>query len=345
MRSLPNIPPVFVVGTGRCGSTMISNVLNRHPDILSLSEFFGFLELKWRIWQQRSGEQMWNFYGRHSKRTRLMVREQYPELLYPFADSASRYTRQNVPPLLCATLPHITEHHEELFAELEAVVKAQPGQAPARHFRYLFEWLCQRFERRVWVERSGSSLLLVPVLIREFPDARFIHIIRDGRETAISMSRHYLFRTVLANVMLLRGVGVDPLRMMSNQRRWEWLGPRLEILANRFIRSAWLPYDQARLPDYAAFWQVQIDMTRRFFANFPAERLLTVRFEDVLDAPEAQLHRLIRFIDPSLENETWLAEASRVPRQTRSKFNELGEDDKAAITSACRAGLEHLGYD
>ena len=31
--------PTFVVGTGRCGSTMLSNMLREHPKVLSLSEF------------------------------------------------------------------------------------------------------------------------------------------------------------------------------------------------------------------------------------------------------------------------------------------------------------------
>jgi hypothetical protein len=34
------MPPVFIVGTGRCGSTMMSNVVRLHPRLLSLSEFF-----------------------------------------------------------------------------------------------------------------------------------------------------------------------------------------------------------------------------------------------------------------------------------------------------------------
>jgi fatty acid desaturase len=34
--------PLFVVGTGRCGSTMLSDLLREHDRVLSLSEFFCF---------------------------------------------------------------------------------------------------------------------------------------------------------------------------------------------------------------------------------------------------------------------------------------------------------------
>ena len=344
MKRVTTIPPVFVVGTGRCGSTMISKVLNRHPDVLSLSEFFGFLELKWCVYRRRSGEQMWDFYSRHRKRTRLMLRGHYEELLYPFDDQDARYTRRNLPPILCTTLPNLTSRHEELFDELRPFVQAQPKQRPADHFRSLFEWLCERFGRKIWVERSGTSLMLVSKLMHEFPDARFIHIYRDGREVAISMSRHYLFRTILANVMLLRRFGVDTIKMMANGRRWQKINPWLELLANGLINPSWLPYDKAALSDYAAFWQVQIDMTHDLFSQLPATRLLNIRFEDMLAQPEEQLQRLIRFIDPSLENKTWLQEVSGIPRPVQPKFEQLGDYDKAAIIAACRAGLESLDY-
>jgi hypothetical protein len=36
-------PGTFVVSTGRCGSTMLTNMLRLNPDILSLSEFFSLL--------------------------------------------------------------------------------------------------------------------------------------------------------------------------------------------------------------------------------------------------------------------------------------------------------------
>ena len=43
MSSLAPPPPVFVVGTGRCGSTLLSQFLAMHPGILSLSELLDFM--------------------------------------------------------------------------------------------------------------------------------------------------------------------------------------------------------------------------------------------------------------------------------------------------------------
>src|SRR3984893_12524358 len=35
----------FVVGTGRCGSTLLSRLLREHPDVLAMSEFFSTLRI------------------------------------------------------------------------------------------------------------------------------------------------------------------------------------------------------------------------------------------------------------------------------------------------------------
>ena len=49
--------PTFVVGTGRCGSTMLSNMLREHPQVLSLSEFFSMIsDAGFRLPQMFSAE-------------------------------------------------------------------------------------------------------------------------------------------------------------------------------------------------------------------------------------------------------------------------------------------------
>ena len=323
---------------------MVSNILNRHPRILSLSEFFSFVGTGSFRRRRQSGERMWELYGSQQKRTRLMLREPFEELIYPFDRPCARYTRKDVPPILCATLPHLTERHEELFDELEPVVRHQPHQPPADHFRHLFHYLCKRFGCSVWVERSGGSLLFGARLLRRFPEARVIHVFRDGRETAISMSRHYLFRMIVANMQVMGKLGIDIMNMMARGKRWESISPWLEPLVSTFFDPARIPYDQVSLADLGRFWSAMIERSDQLLGRLPAERLLNVRFEDMQAEPEAQIRRLIRFIAPSLEDGAWVREVSAIPRATPSKFAKLDCNDQVALAEACRPGLERLGY-
>ena len=337
-------PPVFILSTGRCGSTMVSNILNRHPRVLSLSEFISYIGIRSFSRRRPTGNWMWNLYSRQQHRTRLMLRGRYEELLYPLDDPLARFSQHDVPPILCATLPHLTERYEELFDEIEPVVRDQPRQPPAGHFRHLFEWLCQRFGCTVWAERSGGSLLFASRLLHEFPDARVIHVFRDGRETAISMSRHYLFRLIAATMLALRSFGFDAMTSLARGKHWERLSFRLEPLTRVLCTPERLPWDSLTLPHFGTLWSAMIERGNRMLGHLPTGRLLNVRFEDVQAVPDAQIRRLIRFIGSDLEDEAWLREVSAIPRPTPSKFEKLGAVDRAALAEACRPGLERLGY-
>ena len=338
------IPPVFVLSTGRCGSTMVSNLLNQHPRVLSLSEFISYIGIRSLSRRRSTGDWMWNRYSRQQHRTHLMLQGRYEELLYPLDDPNARFSQEDVPPILCATLPHLTECYEELFDELEPVVRGQPRQSPTDHLRYLIEWLCQRYGCCTWAERSGGSLLFASRLLQEFPEARVIHVYRDGRETAISMSRHYLFRLIAANMLALRSFGFDAMESLARGRYWERLSFRLEPLTRLLLNPARLPYDKLTLRDFGMLWNAMIERGDRMLGSLPSERLLNVKFEDVQAEPEREIRRLIRFMDPSLEDEAWLREVRSIPRQTPSKFAQLAAGDQTALNEVCRLGLERLGY-
>ena len=175
---------LIVVSSGRCGSTMLSNMLRLNAEILSLSEFFSLLmpdplpagELDaaayWRLLSEP-----WGFF-KHAYRLGLRV----PEFLY-VPGPGSRFTpATGIPLILVTPLPHLSEDPEGLFDEVEAFAASlTPASAAAQH-RRLFAWLCDRLGAHVWVERSGSSLLHMSQLADLFPDAKFVHLYRDGRE-------------------------------------------------------------------------------------------------------------------------------------------------------------------
>lgn len=323
---------------------MVSDVLNRHPRILSLSEFFSFVGLKAFLRRRVNGAYMWRLYSQQQNRSRLMLRGRYEELLYPVDAPDARFSQDDVPPILCATLPHLTEGYEALYDELGPVVRGQHRRSPANHFRRHFQWLGERFNRRVWAERSGGSLLFASRLLRQFPEARVIHVYRDGRETALSMSNHYLFRMIVATLRAFQRVGIDMMEAMARGRHWDRVSPWLEPFVSAFFRPERLPYDKLTLTDFATFWSGMVERGQRIFSQLPPERFLPLRFEDAQANPEEQFRRLIRFISPELEDEAWLREASAIPRPTRSRFAKLEPADQDAVAQACRPGLELLGY-
>ena len=237
-------------------------------------------------------------------------------------------------------MTHLTDLHEALYDELEPVVRGFAKQPPADHYRQFFTWLRRRFDRDVWVERSGPSLMWAYTMLRQFPEARVIHLYRDGRDTAISMSRHYAFRIAVAS---LRASPIDLLKLLRHDRTWEKL-MLWQSAINEFVPFRRLPLDKLDLADFGAFWSRLVVHGTRLFNRLPPESVLNVKFEEVQDDPESEIRRLIRFISPELEDDGWIRKASSIPGLARSRFPQLDPHEQAALTKACRPGLELLGY-
>ena len=101
--------PTFIVGTGRCGSTMLSNMLREHPKVLSLSEFFAWTVDAGTALAEAfapgpiDGAQFWAIIAAVTPTTSFGYRHRVPcdEQLYPYGDPAARYSAQTgVPAIL-----------------------------------------------------------------------------------------------------------------------------------------------------------------------------------------------------------------------------------------------------
>lgn len=57
----------------------------------------------------------------------------------------------------------------------------------------IYEYLAARSGKLRWVDKSPSNTHCILMLFREFPDAKFIHIIRDGRDAAQSFHRRWRY--------------------------------------------------------------------------------------------------------------------------------------------------------
>lgn len=341
----PAIPPVLVLSTGRCGSTLVSELLNLHPAILSLSEFFMALGLGGLRGHSLDGAAMWRLLSTRGPGFDAMLRDGQvvEEVLYPLGSPGARFTARDLPPVMAVALPHLTAEPEALFDELAATLPAWPRRPMAAQYEALFGHLGQRLGRRVWVERSGGSLIFAAKLMRLFPDARVVHVFRDGRDTAMSMAGHHNFRVMVALSLAFRRFGVDLWGSFGNPR----VGP-LDLLLNaaalRLLNTGRVTREPPPLVEFGRLWSRMIEFGETLLAGLPPGRVLQLRFEDLQENPRVELDRLIRFIHPSLADSAWLDAAAALPRPSRPRHPGLPPAELQALTEACGPGLDLLGY-
>ena len=337
--------PVFIVGTGRCGSTMLSNMVRLHPQLLSVSEFFTSLTSKAFRRSNATGQDVFRWLDTQSPGGRALLRNGFvvDEFLYPLGAGA-RYAAGEVPPILCATLPHLTAKHESLWDDLAPALRAR-GDAPvAQHYRFVFEWLAERFEKELWIERSGLSLPYVPVLAAQFPDARFVHIVRDGRDTALSMSRHHYFRLRVQSEERLLAIGIDPSRPFNLLGTSPWV-PYSEWLWFQFFSAKRYRRTEIPLDAFGRFWSRVLLNGAAALDALPPERVLSLRYETVLAEPRRELERFIRFVGPEFQSDRWLGACVDLVRPISPRWPDLGAEDLERLAAACQPGQALMGYD
>jgi hypothetical protein len=343
--------PTFVVGTGRCGSTMISNMLRDHPSVLSLSEFFSLVTDGSRLTEPFSPEPMdgrrfWKIVGATTPFMTFQIRMRSvrpaDHLLYPYDEADARYSVETgVPSIVLIALPHLTADPVALYDLMQAETAGWPVRPIADHYRSLFGWLVDRFGKKMWIERSGASLGRISLLLELFPEARFIHIARDGRDVAISMEEESGFRIAHVTNVIAQHLGVDPL-LSSDRTGIENVPGELR----RFLPENFTPalLDSYRIPvsQCVGPWVRQIQTGVEALGALPANRVLNLRYEDFFADPLRQINALASFLGRDFCDEEWAARCAAAIRQPRSSWRNLPADVAANLTEACRPGFETL---
>ena len=246
----------------------------------------------------------------------------------------------DIPPILMTCLPHLSTEHDALYVELKAFLQSRPAASAAIHYASLFDWLRIRLGRKLWVERSGGSLRMAGEFFKAFPQARFVHLVRDGRNCAISMQQHYAYRMLMLGMQLRHELGADPYALgtpaMSAAEKWQGLLPQ-DFNAEQF-RNYQIPLNHC-----GQFWANEIRSGLRVLETIPRNQVLTLRYEDFLNAPEQTIARLAFFLDKDIVTVEWIRKAAIKLRSPRSSWTNLDARGRAELADAVRPGVQALG--
>lgn len=293
---LPATPIDFVVGTGRCGSTFVHEVLARH-------EAYGFvanIEDNLR-WLNRLGRFNAAIYrsplGRHtakgglrfapSEAYRLIAREVSPIYVRPFRDLRA----DDVTPWLAA-----------------------------RFQRFFEDRMQAQHKTRFTHKYTGWSRIGFFDAI--FPQSRFIHVVRDGRAVVNSWLQMPWWDGY------------------SGPDTWLW-GP---LTADE--RERWHRADRSFVLLSAMGWRRLIASYDTAAQGFDAQRLLTLRYEDVLAQPRDAFARMLDFLGLPMTRafESELRQMVVRPDRARAFERDLSPAQVALIESEIGPLLTRHGY-
>ncbi|MFF7129827.1 sulfotransferase [Streptomyces sp. NPDC008240] len=333
----------FVIGTGRSGSTALSRILNSHPDVLSLNEFMASVGDAAFPEGRLTGEEFWQSLCRPAPHFDRMIRSglPLPEFLYTRCPGKYAAETTGIPALSLMVLPHLTEDPDGLLDELDAAVVQWPKGTAAEHHRALFGLLCARFGRTAVVERSGYSTGWAAGLRATFPDARFVHMFRDGPDCALSMSRHPGFRTISLLREIKARAGVGSLADLRDEDVRALPADLSPLLSERFdpalVRDRDIP-----LRTFGTLWSELVVEGTEFLSRLPADQRTTLAYEDLLDNPAAELTRLAGFVgvDPLPQ---WLLTGSELlDHSRRGSARRLPAAELDELRESCAPGTRVL---
>lgn len=330
--------PVFVVSTGRCGSTLLSQILQLHAETLNLNEFFAsiILNAAESTGQRLDGQEFWRLLSAPEPFFDSIVRNglDLPELCYPYG--TGRFTAvEGIPRISHMTLPMLAEDPDALYDELAGEVPGWPVRSWPDHVKALFAYLANRSGRHIVVERSGGSLMFMKLLSDHFNEARFVHLYRDGPDCALSMSRHLGSRPVgLAEwAGLLSGEPREP-----DGRA----GEVTELLRPPLDAAEVVAYPAPPVSAFGSLWSRLTVFGLTFLRRLDPASWISLRYEDLVVDPDKELTRLAEFIgaEPA---PAWLDAASAlVDGGRQGQSARLPGDEYAALRESCEPGMRAI---
>ena len=282
--------PIIIVGTGRCGSTVFHRLLASHPKVMWLS---GFCD---------------RYPTRPALNRRAVLAVNHP-LLRPIL-------RRKVQPGECYKF---WEKHAFGFSEpCRDLLRTDVSARVKKQVRAVMGEMLTLERDRLLIKITGWPR--IGYLDEIFPDARFVHIKRDGRAVASS----------LLHVNFWRG----------------WYGPqgwRAGLLSGE-DQATWEAYDRSFTVLAGLEWRIQMRAIAAARRTLDPARFLEVKYEDFCDHPREVARQVLDFAElPHAEALERQVQATPIRNSQRWR-DDLTAEQQQLLDDLLRDDLAAHGY-
>jgi hypothetical protein len=313
----------FIVGTGRSGTNLLRDMLNVH------SLFYIPQETHWLPIH-------YDVFGL----TRNPLSSYLGVITHTFYHNGVR------------TLDHLLEDAGETRERFVSAVQSRLRDSNATDLvevnTAIYDGLAALKGKRWSGDKTPGYGFYMTLLQRLWPDCRFIHMVRDGRDVALSMSRHGGFRRMLSlgitNWIPASFYAPPPPPEPQWVRRRHDAVDKLPRFALRLLQAL-MPRRKRSRPSPVPFihlWEARVRRIRDEATRLAPGALLEIRYERLIESTEAELARVADFLalpqDPD-----WVKTASGLVRRGIVR-RPLDPSLRQEMTDAAQHTLRELGY-
>lgn len=311
---MPNPPlkPVFIVGVGRSGTTLLVNLLGQHPLLAPIYET-PFLRKVIRhcdrtlgFWQRRKLSRLetiippWVIHLKLKSRSNR-VRKSIVATLDGLSNPST--IKQEYETFPFGLVHCILFTPEELTRETDAWLKQlQAGplseeeiyRLAREYIDRLFAIHCARLNKPYWVNKTPALLNYLDKIPKLYPSAKCIHVLRDGRDCATSM-----------------------------------------------ISLPWGPRD---IGEAARHWKEHLLSGRRKLNSHPL-KYMELRYEDLIETPRDSLSKVFDFIGITADPDTMMSAMTLYNTRVQTWKTVFTPSDRRAFAREAGDLLIELGYE
>lgn len=226
--------------------------------------------------------------------------------------------------------PGLESHHEycRYSYQREAVMYYMgkiKSKEMERIFRDIYTSAAYYSDQPTFLDSSHKLVWAMDVLVKLYPDAKFIHLVRDGRKVVSSFYYKLQIHDDGAAARLRQWAdGYGPMPPPSEKYWWP------PLMADRFERIC-------------HYWVMMNELIMDTLSSVPIGRQIGVRLEDLTSNPE-EVERLTNFVGVPYQDIYW--QALTTPDHVYVPINyELTPGQRETFNFICGEMMGRLGYD
>jgi hypothetical protein len=289
--SSESMPVFFIVGRARSGTTWLRSILNAHPEILCWGE------------------------GRLFERSfrRKDIEESKLKNIPPNSLYGAFFESRDLRAWMDSSIWSMGKDTDERLNDLTRLAIDY----------FLADQLSKTDKRIIGDKTPFVSAEVVEEISAIYPEAKVVHIIRDGRDVAVSTIHH------MWNYAKCEG-GIYDLEAEELEKRQAYrtgsLVPPVESL-----------FTKERLARIASNWSTEVDRAVEAGTTLLGDNYTEVRYEELLERPVEEVQRLLKFLGADNAEEVAIdcVEKSGFERRSDRK---RGQEDSASRSRKGVAG-------